>query len=93
MGDFSAEAPAGGTVAEVRVSRGDVVAPGSILARLANVARLVVEVHVPIGEVPRPPVIPDSVAPAAGRVLETGRTSEADVRLIRSDGSLLFLMQ
>ena len=53
VADSRVEAPSAGTIAEVRVSRGDVVAPGAILARMADVARLVVEVQVPAEEIPR----------------------------------------
>ena len=47
------EAPAAGVIAEVRVSRGDVVAAGAVLARIADVAHLVAEVQVPSEHVPR----------------------------------------
>ena len=47
------DAPAAGTVSEVHVSRGDIVAPGAVLARMADVDRLVVEVQVASSEVPR----------------------------------------
>jgi multidrug efflux pump subunit AcrA (membrane-fusion protein) len=46
------DAPADGTVSEVRVSRGDLVMPGGILARLADLTRLVAEVQVPSADVP-----------------------------------------
>jgi multidrug resistance efflux pump len=46
-------APSAGTVGEVRVSAGDIVAPGGVLARLADLSRLVVEVQVPSEQVPR----------------------------------------
>jgi multidrug resistance efflux pump len=46
-------APADGTISEVRVSRGDVATAGAVLARMADVSRLVVEVSVPSEHVPR----------------------------------------
>jgi HlyD family secretion protein len=47
------QAAAPGAIAEVRVSRGDVVPAGAVLARIADVARLVAEVQVPSGQLPR----------------------------------------
>jgi multidrug resistance efflux pump len=47
------DAPADGNVIEVRVSRGDLVMPGTILARLADLTNLVAEVQVPSADVPR----------------------------------------
>ncbi len=41
------DAPVAATVAEVRVARGDLVEPGAVLARLADLSRLVVHVQVP----------------------------------------------
>ena len=46
-------APAAGAIAEVRVSRGDVVPAGAVLARIADVARLIAEVQVPSEHLPR----------------------------------------
>lgn len=45
-------APVGGLVADIRVSRGDVVKAGDVLARVADVSRLVADVQVPTREVP-----------------------------------------
>jgi multidrug efflux pump subunit AcrA (membrane-fusion protein) len=45
------DAPAAATVAEVRVARGDLVEPGTVLARLADLSRLVVEIQVPSAHV------------------------------------------
>ena len=47
------EAPAAGAIADVRVSRGDVVPAGAVLARIADVARLTAEIQVPSEHVPR----------------------------------------
>jgi HlyD family secretion protein len=47
------KAPAAGTIAEIRVSRGDVVPSGAVLARIADLAQLVAEVQVPSEHVPR----------------------------------------
>jgi RND family efflux transporter MFP subunit len=46
------KAPASGVVAELRVSRGDVVTVGAVLARIADATRLVAEVQVPSSEIP-----------------------------------------
>jgi multidrug resistance efflux pump len=46
------EAAAAGAIAEVRVSPGDVVPTGAVLARIADVTRLVAEVQVPSQQVP-----------------------------------------
>ena len=45
------DAPAAATVAEIRVARGDVVEPGAVLARLADLSRLVVELRVPSADI------------------------------------------
>jgi multidrug resistance efflux pump len=47
------DAPAAGVIGEVRVSRGDVVSVGAVLARVADATRLVAEVQVPSLEIPR----------------------------------------
>jgi len=47
------QASAGGTISEIRVSQGDLVPAGAVLARMANVNRLVVEVQIPSDQVPR----------------------------------------
>lgn len=41
------EAARPGTIAEIRVSRGDVVSSGAVLARIADLAQLIAEVQVP----------------------------------------------
>jgi multidrug resistance efflux pump len=46
------EAPFSGTVSEVHVSRGDLVVTGAVLARVADLARLIVEVQVPSSVIP-----------------------------------------
>jgi multidrug resistance efflux pump len=47
------EAAAAGTIAEIRVSRGDVVSSGAVLARIADLAQLIAEVQVPSEHVPQ----------------------------------------
>lgn len=47
------QAPTPGTITEIRVSRGDVVPAGAVLARIADLARLIAEVQVPSEHVPR----------------------------------------
>jgi multidrug resistance efflux pump len=47
------DAPANGTIAEVQVSRGDLVPAGGVLARMADLNRLVVEVQVPSDQMSR----------------------------------------
>ena len=47
------EAPAAGTIADVRVSRGDVVPAGGVLARMADLDGLVVDVQVPSNQMSR----------------------------------------
>jgi membrane fusion protein, multidrug efflux system len=46
------EAPVAGSIAEVRVSRGEVVPPGAVLARIADLAHLIVELGVPSEHIP-----------------------------------------
>lgn len=46
-------APAAGTVADVRVGKGDVVPAGALLARLADLTQLTVDLQVPSEEVAR----------------------------------------
>jgi multidrug resistance efflux pump len=45
-------APADGTIADVRVSRGDLAAAGAVLARMADISRLVVDVQIPSEQIP-----------------------------------------
>jgi len=47
------DAPVAGTLTDLRVGPGDVVAAGSVLARLVDLTRLVVAVQVPSSEMPR----------------------------------------
>jgi multidrug resistance efflux pump len=45
-------APSDGTVGDVRVSRGDLVTAGAVLARMADLNRLVVDVQMPSAQIP-----------------------------------------